>query len=73
MNRRTDIRGRRFALGAGTALAGILAMSAGWSEGARADEQVTIASWGGSYQEAQSKALFQPAEEATGIKVVEET
>ncbi|SFU06127.1 ABC transporter substrate-binding protein [Sedimentitalea nanhaiensis] len=37
------------------------------------DKQVTIASWGGSYQEAQSKALFQPAAEATGIAVKEET
>ncbi len=73
MDRRTDIRRRRFMLGAGTALAGILAISAGWSNGAHAEEQVTIASWGGSYQEAQSKALFKPAEEATGIKVVEET
>ncbi len=37
------------------------------------DKQVTIASWGGSYQEAQSKALFQPASEKTGIAVKEET
>ena len=37
------------------------------------DKQVTIASWGGSYQEAQSKALFVPAAEATGIAVKEET
>ena len=37
------------------------------------DGQVTIASWGGSYQEAQSKALFRPASEATGIEVKEET
>ncbi len=33
------------------------------------DKTVTIASWGGSYQEAQSKALFGPASEATGIVV----
>ena len=25
------------------------------------DKTVTIASWGGSYQEAQTKALFEPA------------
>lgn len=36
-------------------------------------EEVTIASWGGSYQEAQSKALFEPAAEATGIEVKQET
>ena len=37
------------------------------------DKSVTIASWGGSYQEAQSKALFAPASAATGIAVKEET
>ncbi|RVU36877.1 ABC transporter substrate-binding protein [Hwanghaeella grinnelliae] len=36
-------------------------------------DSVTIASWGGSYQEAQSKALFQPASAKTGIEVKEET
>lgn len=36
-------------------------------------KEVTIASWGGSYQEAQSKALFQPAAANTGITVKEET
>lgn len=38
-----------------------------------ADKTVTIASWGGSYQEAQSKALFEPAAEATGVVVKQET
>lgn len=37
------------------------------------DKSVTIASWGGSYQEAQSKALFEPAEANTGIAVKQET
>ena len=37
------------------------------------DKKVTIASWGGSYQEAQSKALFEPAEMKTGIIVKQET
>lgn len=37
------------------------------------DKTVTIASWGGSYQEAQSKALFEPAAEKTGITVKQET
>ena len=36
-------------------------------------EKVTIASWGGSYQEAQSKALFEPAAANTGIEVKQET
>ena len=38
-----------------------------------ADKSVTIASWGGSYQEAQSKALFEPAAADTGIEVKQET
>lgn len=37
------------------------------------DKTVTIASWGGSYQEAQSKALFEPAAAHTGIEVKQET
>ncbi len=37
------------------------------------NKSVTIASWGGSYQEAQSKALFEPAAAATGIEVKQET
>ena len=37
------------------------------------DKTVTIAYWGGSYQEAQTKALFEPAAKATGIIVKEET
>lgn len=36
-------------------------------------EELTIASWGGSYQDAQSKALFEPAAKATGITVKQET
>lgn len=51
-----------------TALAALAAAATG--AGA---QEVTIASWGGSYQDAQSKALFQPASEATGIAVTEET
>ncbi len=38
-----------------------------------ADKSVTIASWGGSYQEAQSKALFEPAAANSGIEVKQET
>jgi len=37
------------------------------------DKSVTIASWGGSYQAAQSDALFKPASAATGVTVKEET
>jgi putative spermidine/putrescine transport system substrate-binding protein len=36
-------------------------------------QELTIVSFGGSYQEGQSKALFQPAAKALGIKIKEET
>lgn len=53
-----------------SALAALLMAGVATAAGA---EEVTIASWGGSYQDAQSKALFQPASKATGIEVTEET
>ena len=37
------------------------------------EKTVTVASWGGSYQDAQSKALFEPAAANTGIRVKQET
>ncbi len=52
---------------AGAALAAAAALPAA------AEGTVTIASWGGSYQEAQSKALFEPAAAATGVEVIQET
>jgi putative spermidine/putrescine transport system substrate-binding protein len=33
--------------------------------------EVVVVSWGGAYQDAQRKTLFQPFEEATGIKVID--
>ncbi|WP_371225779.1 ABC transporter substrate-binding protein [Roseovarius sp. 2305UL8-3] len=50
-------------------LAGALMATTAWAM----DKEITIASWGGSYQDAQSKALFEPAEANTGIKVNQET
>jgi putative spermidine/putrescine transport system substrate-binding protein len=41
--------------------------------GSAAAEELTVVSFGGAYQEAQSKALFQPAAKALGITVKEET
>lgn len=41
--------------------------------GAVSAQELTIVSFGGSYQEGQSKALFQPAAKALGIKIKEET
>lgn len=50
----------------------LLAGGALFTQGATADD-LTIASWGGSYQDAQSKALFQPASKEMGIAITEET
>ncbi|MBL8671540.1 MAG: ABC transporter substrate-binding protein [Alphaproteobacteria bacterium] len=52
----------------GAALAASCALAA-----AAGAQELTVVSFGGSYQEAQSKALFQPAAKAMGIKVKEET
>lgn len=41
----------------------------GWVSAALAEDTVTIASWGGTYQEAQNKAFFEPAAKALGITV----
>src|SRR5688572_28851554 len=38
-----------------------------------AAQQLTVVSFGGAYQEGQSKALFQPAAKALGITIKEET
>lgn len=40
---------------------------------AAAQQQLTVVSFGGAYQEGQSKALFQPAAKALGIALKEET
>ena len=40
---------------------------------AEATPQLTVVSWGGAFQDAQSKAQFQPAAKALGITVKEET
>jgi putative spermidine/putrescine transport system substrate-binding protein len=61
---------RKILLAAASAVilgAGVLA------SGTAAAQQLTVVSFGGSYQEAQSKALFQPAAKALGITVKEET
>lgn len=63
--------GKRKILNCTVAVAALHAAAA-LSMPAQADE-ITAVSFGGSYQEAQSKALFQPAGEALGITVREET
>lgn len=52
-------------------LAGAVAIALGTS-GAIAQE-ITVVSFGGSYQDGQSKALFQPAAKAMNLKLKEET
>lgn len=41
--------------------------------GALAQESITVASWGGAFQEAESKSFFQPAAAALGITIKEDT
>lgn len=55
-----------------TLLVSAIAMATAWAGAAMADE-ITVVSWGGAYQDAQSRSLFQPAAEAMGITVIEET
>ena len=54
-----------------SALAAALLFAVG--AGSAAAQEITVVSFGGSYQEGQSKALFQPAAAAMGIKLKEET
>lgn len=45
----------------------VLLAGLAFATSASADQAVSIASWGGAYQEAQEKALYEPASEVTGI------
>lgn len=58
-----------------TLLGSALAMASIGGRAARAEDarQLTVVSFGGAYQAAESKALFQPAAKALGITVKEET
>ena len=51
---------------------GILVAVSGLSGAAYADGQLTITSFGGSYQEAQRSAFFEPFSEAAGVEVLED-
>lgn len=63
---------RRTLLTGAAALAVAPALSAR-PAAAESSQQLTVVSFGGSYQDAQSKALFQPAAKALGITIKEET
>ncbi|MEM8572768.1 MAG: ABC transporter substrate-binding protein, partial [Pseudomonadota bacterium] len=41
--------------------------------GAATAEPITVVSWGGSYGDAQDKALFNDASENTGIEIIRES
>lgn len=47
--------------------------SLGWTASASATDSITVASWGGTLQDAQRKALFQPAAKALGIEIKEDS
>ena len=51
----------------------LTAALAGWSTPALAADSITVASWGGSFQEAERKAFFEPAAKALGIVIKEDT
>ncbi len=51
----------------------VMPMATGFTVSAASAADLTIASWGGSYQEAQSKAIFQPVAKAMGITIKEES
>ncbi|WP_395016261.1 ABC transporter substrate-binding protein [Dongia sp.] len=61
---------KRRILGAATALTVWAALATG---SAQAEDSITVASWGGSYQEAQTKAFFKPTADALGITIKEDT
>ncbi|QND67554.1 ABC transporter substrate-binding protein [Mesorhizobium loti] len=52
------------------AMAGLMASLAA---PAMAGDTITVASWGGTYQEAQTKAFFKPTADALGITIKEDT
>jgi len=65
--------GRRVILCSAIGAAAAVLGAGAFAGPAAADGTVTVASWGGSYQKAQSLALFEPAAKAMGITVKEET
>jgi putative spermidine/putrescine transport system substrate-binding protein len=54
-------------------LAGASLFAVAHATAARAEDSITVASWGGAYQEAESVSFFQPTAKALGITVKEDT
>jgi putative spermidine/putrescine transport system substrate-binding protein len=64
---------RRTLLGSALAAASLPGAILSAKRAAAAPPQLTVVSWGGAYQDAQSKALFEPAAKVLGITVKQET
>ena len=64
---------RRYVLKMGvlTAATGAVTQAGGPRSASGQSKQLVVCSWGGAYQEAQRKTMFQPFEKETGIKIVE--
>ena len=56
-----------------TAVAGVALMGLVSTAPAQAQDSITMASWGGSFQEAERKAFYEPAAAALGIIIKEDT
>lgn len=54
-------------------LAGASLIAFAHAPGASAQDSITVASWGGAYQEAESVSFFQPTAQALGITIKEDT
>jgi len=54
-------------------LVGLAALASAFAPGVQAQDSITFASWGGAFQEAERKAFLDPAEEALGIVIKEDT
>ena len=55
------------------ALAGTALLGAAMATPAQAGESITVSSWGGSFQEAERKAFYEPAAATLGITIKEDT
>src|SRR5262245_42616698 len=57
---------------AGMLLAGGAAVALSAAKPAAAEDQLTVVSWGGAYQESQREAFMKPFQKDTGTKITEE-
>ncbi|HEX9752777.1 MAG TPA: hypothetical protein VGA46_04910, partial [Methyloceanibacter sp.] len=60
------------ALGRACGLAAVVAASISASAGARAEDTLGIATWGGAYGQSQEIAFFEPFAKETGTKIATE-